>query len=84
MRKSRIRKKISGTEGKPRLSVYRSHKHIQVQLIDDEKGVTLESASDLELKPIKKSDDKSQVKVNISLEVGKLIAKKALKKNIKN
>jgi len=45
--KNRIRAKISGSETKPRLSVFRSNKHIQVQLIDDVKQVTIASASDL-------------------------------------
>ena len=44
----RVRKKISGTAERPRLSVFRSAKHIYAQLIDDEKGVTLASASTLD------------------------------------
>ncbi len=44
-RKRRIRKKISGTASMPRLAVFRSARHIYAQLIDDEKGVTLASAS---------------------------------------
>ena len=46
----RVRKKISGTADCPRLSVYRSNKHIHAQIIDDVKGVTLASASSLQLK----------------------------------
>lgn len=46
-RKRRIRKKISGTATMPRLAVFRSSKHISAQLIDDEKGITLASASSL-------------------------------------
>lgn len=49
-RKKRIRKRISGTPERPRLSVYRSLKHIYAQLIDDTTGRTLVSASSLELK----------------------------------
>ena len=41
----RVRKKISGTESRPRLNVFRSNKNIYAQLIDDEKGVTLVSAN---------------------------------------
>lgn len=44
-RKRRIRKKISGTASMPRLAVFRSARHISAQLIDDEKGITLASAS---------------------------------------
>jgi len=44
-RRMRIRKKISGTEARPRLSVFRSNRHIVAQLIDDERGVTLAAAS---------------------------------------
>jgi large subunit ribosomal protein L18 len=47
-RKKGIRKNIHGTKVKPRVSVYRSNRHIYVQAIDDEKGVTLCSVSDVE------------------------------------
>lgn len=47
-RKRRIRKKISGTAEKPRMSVFRSLNHISVQIIDDDKGVTLVQASTYE------------------------------------
>lgn len=71
-RKKRVRLKIFGRKEKPRLSVFRSLKHIYAQLIDDEKRHTLTSASDLELKIKKKMK-----KIEIAKEVGKLIAKKA-------
>lgn len=48
-RKKGIRKKISGVANKPRLNIYRSNKFIYVQAIDDEKQVTLASASSLKL-----------------------------------
>lgn len=44
----RLRQKVSGTAERPRMSLYRSNKHIQVQFIDDEAGVTLAAASTLE------------------------------------
>lgn len=47
-RHARIRKRVDGTPERPRLSVFRSLKHISVQLIDDTKGITLASASTLE------------------------------------
>lgn len=47
---ARVRRKISGTAERPRLCVFRSNRHIEVQLIDDVKGVTLASASSVGLK----------------------------------
>jgi large subunit ribosomal protein L18 len=61
----RIRKKISGSAQKPRLSVFRSNRDIYVQLIDDENGVTLASASS-------RQADIAAQKVN-KVEVGKLV-----------
>lgn len=75
-RHRRVRAKISGTSQRPRLSVFRSAKHIHVQVIDDEKGKTLASASDQEIKKTKTKTQKT--KVDIAREVGKLIAKKTL------
>ena len=46
----RVRRKISGTASCPRLCVYRSNKHIEVQVIDDVKGVTLATSSSVQLK----------------------------------
>ncbi|MDO8470356.1 MAG: 50S ribosomal protein L18 [bacterium] len=63
--------------GKPRLCVFRSLKHISVQLIDDEKGITLAFATDIEVQ------GKGKKPLEISREVGKLLAEKALKKDIK-
>ena len=89
-RHKRVRAKIYGTAKMPRLCVFRSAKHIYVQLIDDEKGKTLSIASDLEIKKTKttkkeksKKNDKTLVgKAAKAHEVGKLIAKKALEKKI--
>lgn len=69
--RKRIRGVISGTEARPRLSVYRSNKDIYVQLINDVKGVTLLSASSQELE----GDDNKVTQAN---KVGKLIAEKAV------
>ncbi|MFC1725225.1 50S ribosomal protein L18 [candidate division KSB1 bacterium] len=77
--KMRVRKKISGTPERPRLSVKRSLYHVYAQLIDDINGVTLASASSL-LKEIKHKKEKG--KLWKSVEVGKLLAKNALSKNI--
>ena len=69
----RIRKAISGTAVKPRLSVFRSNKEIYAQLIDDVDGVTLLSASSRE-KEVGKGTN-----VEIASAVGKLLGEKALK-----
>ncbi|HEX5168350.1 MAG TPA: 50S ribosomal protein L18 [Cyclobacteriaceae bacterium] len=71
-----IRKKVSGTAERPRLSVFRSNKSIYAQLIDDIKGVTLVSASILEL------GDKAKLSVDNSKQVGKKIAEKAISSGI--
>ena len=75
----RIRKKISGSSSKPRLSVYRSNRDIYVQLIDDENGITLASASS------RQADIAAQKKnkVEISKMVGTAIAKKSDELGIK-
>ena len=49
-RKSRIRKNLSGTSSKPRLSVFRSARHIYAQIIDDLQGVTLVAAGSLPMR----------------------------------
>jgi len=75
-KRKRIRSKVIGTNERPRMSVYRSNKSVFCQIIDDGKGKTLVSAS---LKEIKEGKTKSE-KTGL---LGELIAKKALKKNIK-
>jgi large subunit ribosomal protein L18 len=69
----RIRTKVHGTAQKPRLSVFRSNKDIYVQLIDDNSGVTLASASSRD----KDIAAQKGTKVEQSLSVGKAIASKA-------
>jgi len=78
-RKYHIRKKIFGTEERPRMSVFKSNKRLYVQLINDDKQVTLCSASSLE-------KDLKTAKLNIETakKVGKLIADRAKENNIKN
>ncbi len=74
----RVRMNIAGTASLPRLNVYRSNKHIYAQIIDDEKGVTLVSASsnDKELKLTNGSN------VEAAKQVGALVAKRALEQSI--
>lgn len=76
-RHQRVRAKISGSLERPRLSVYKSNKHIYAQLINDRKGETLVEANDSELKKDSKEEK------SVDYQVGKLLAEKALKKNIK-
>ena len=80
-RHRRVRKKVFGTSEQPRLSVYKSIKHIYVQVIDDKNGVTLAAASTLA------SDVRDKVSGN-NIEAAKLvgneIGKKAVEKNITN
>lgn len=86
-RHKRIRAKISGTAERPRLCVFCSNKHTYAQLIDDEKGKTLISAKDTELKikvgkkPVKQ-EKQLQGKTATAFGVGKLIAEKAIKNKI--
>jgi len=76
-RHKRIRTKIIGTSKIPRFCVFRSNKHIYAQLIYDEKGRTLLSANDIEIK-LKVKSQKSKV----ANEVGQLLAKRALENKI--
>ena len=71
--KNRIRKVVSGTAVKPRLSVFRSNKEISAQLIDDVAGVTLISAASKEIKDLKGT------KMEQAASVGKVLAEKAAK-----
>ena len=74
--RSRIRKTISGNASFPRLSVFRSNNEIYVQLIDDKAGKTIATASSRE------NDVNGSSKLEKSLNVGKLIAKRSIKLGI--
>lgn len=75
-RKLRTRKKIFGTSRKPRLSVFRSNKHIYAQLIDDEKQTTLIGMSTSAI-------DSKGTKSEKSFELGRKLGKTAIEKEIK-
>jgi len=75
----RIRKDISGTKDVPRMSVFRSNKQIYVQLVDDESGNTMVSASSRNKEIAEK---KGITKAEQAKMVGKLIAEKSLSKGI--
>ncbi len=81
-RKKRIRKKLHGSQQRPRLSVYRSAKHIYTQIVDDTQGITLVSASTME-KDIREQQ-KFENKTAAATYIGKLIAKRASEKGIKS
>jgi len=78
-RKNRIRRKVSGTPEKPRLTVYKSLNHIYAQVVDDTTGRTLAAASSLskELKGQDEGDKKASAR-----RVGTLIAQKAKAANV--
>ena len=76
--KASIRKNVSGTAEKPRMSVFRSNKQISVQIIDDTKGVTLAAASSM----IKEIAGAKETKTQKAEKVGEQIAKIALEKGI--
>ena len=80
-RHNRIRKSVVGSAERPRLSVYKSNRYIHAQIIDDEKGVTLVSASSLE------KENREALKTGANIEaakaVGKLVAERAVAKGVK-
>ncbi|MBR6228691.1 MAG: 50S ribosomal protein L18 [Eubacterium sp.] len=77
----RIRSRLSGTPEKPRLSVFRSNNHMYAQVIDDEAGNTIVSASTVQA-DVKKGLDKTN-NVEAAKKLGEVIAKKALDNGIK-
>jgi len=79
-RKKSIRKRISGTTGRPRLSVFRSSEHIYAQVVDDVTGSTLAAASTQS--PEIKGERAGKRKSELATLVGKLIAQKCAARNI--
>jgi large subunit ribosomal protein L18 len=77
IRRYRIRKQVSGSAERPRLSVYRSSKHIYAQIIDDARGVTLAAASSREDVP-----RTGPGRLGVSTEVGKRLAARAKEKGV--
>jgi large subunit ribosomal protein L18 len=77
--KKGIRKRVSGSSARPRLSVYRSNKGIYAQVIDDVNGKTIVSASSLS-----KEFNSTGTKIEQSQAVGKLVAEKAIAAGIKD
>jgi large subunit ribosomal protein L18 len=75
----RIRRKLAGTAARPRLAVFRSVAHIYAQVIDDEKGATVVSASSVD-----KSGKTNGGNVAAAKAIGKLVAQRAKEKGIKS
>ena len=78
LKKARIRKKVNGTAERPRLAIYKSLKHIYAQIVDDSIGHTLVAASTLS----EAFEGDATCNKEAARKVGKLIAKRALEKNI--
>jgi large subunit ribosomal protein L18 len=79
IRRYRIRKRVTGTAERPRLSVFRSSKHIYAQLVDDARGVTIAAASSREeVKP----EGEASRKIGLSAAVGKALAQRAKEKGV--
>ncbi|NMH87801.1 50S ribosomal protein L18 [Flavivirga algicola] len=76
--KNRIRKVVSGTEARPRLTVFRSNKEIYAQIVDDVNGTTISAASSRD----KDISSAKGTKTEIATLVGKAIAEKALKAGV--
>jgi large subunit ribosomal protein L18 len=82
-RKARVRRAVkAAANGRMRLSVHRSSKHIYAQVIDDTKGVTLVAASSLE--KAQREAGKTGADVEAAKAVGKLVAERAAQKGIQN
>ncbi|MCL2715605.1 MAG: 50S ribosomal protein L18 [Alphaproteobacteria bacterium] len=80
-RKQRVRLALRRSAGgRPRLSVFRSSKHIYAQVIDDQKGVTLASASSLE--KVMRESGRTGADIDAAKAVGKLLAERAAQKGV--
>jgi large subunit ribosomal protein L18 len=78
-RKARVRKRITGTSERPRLTIYRSAKHIYAQVIDDTAGATLAAASTLD-KEFERAEE--MTKSDCARRVGEMLASRCLAKDI--
>jgi large subunit ribosomal protein L18 len=81
-RQRSIRLRVVGSQERPRLSVYKSLKHIYAQVVDDTKGVTLAFASSLSPEVKAQAKSKAGGKREIAKRVGELVAKKCVGQNI--
>ena len=76
-RKKRVRQKVNGTPARPRLSIFKSARHVYAQVIDDTVGQTLVSASSFE-----KGNHRSSANAEVCAEIGKLLASRCKEKSI--
>jgi large subunit ribosomal protein L18 len=83
-RKQRIRRRLSGTVERPRLSVYKSLKHIYAQVVDDVNGKTLAFASDLDPSVRQNAQQAKVKKTEMARKVGALVAEKCLQGKIES
>ena len=83
MRHRRVRKKIVGTSGRPRMAVFRSLNHIYVQVIDDSQGHTVAAASSLDPE-IRSEVNGGMAKSDVASLVGKLVAERASERGVRN
>jgi len=82
-RKKSIRKRLTGTTDRPRLSVFRSARHIYAQVIDDSVGQTIVAASSLDQQVKEHSQSENTMKkADVAVFVGKLVAQRAIEKGI--
>ena len=82
IRHRRVRKKIGGTSDRPRMAVFKSLRHIYVQVIDDSRGHTLAAASSLDPE-VRSEANGNEAKAEVSTLVGKLIAERATENGVK-
>lgn len=85
-RQRRVRAKVQGTASRPRLSVFRSSRHVYAQIIDDAAGKTLAASNDLMIadkdKEKMKKEEGRTVNRNVAYAVGKMVAEAAQKKGV--
>jgi large subunit ribosomal protein L18 len=81
-RHARVRKKVQGTEERPRLVVYRSLKHMQGQVIDDGRGVTVVGLSTLAPELRERRGEDGLSKTDLARAAGKLLAERAREKGV--
>ncbi len=84
IRHKRIRKKVFGTAEKPRMAFFKSLNNLYVQIIDDEKGYTLLSASTIDKDFVEKYGIRGGKNIEVAKKLGEFIAEKALSKGIEN
>jgi len=84
IRHKRIRKKVFGTAERPRMAFFKSLNNLYVQIIDDEAGKTLVSASTIDKDFVEKYGVRGGKNIEMAKKLGKFIAEKALSKGIEN